>query len=81
MLWKRATPERRFLGLLTGTFSSIGCGCGSTWKPSALRYIALFVPGQAMAENMFRALWAWLICVVVTGGGEHCSRGPNPSRS
>jgi SSS family solute:Na+ symporter len=34
--------------------------------PSALRYIALSDAAKPMAENMFRALWSWIICVVVT---------------
>ena len=34
--------------------------------PSALRYIALSPYAKAMAENMYRALWSCLLCVVVT---------------
>jgi SSS family solute:Na+ symporter len=33
---------------------------------SALRYIALSPRAKDMAENMYRALWSWLICVIVT---------------
>jgi SSS family solute:Na+ symporter len=66
MLWKRATPEGGFWGLLTGTFSSIGMWLWVYLDPTALRYIALSSEAKPMAENMFRALWAWIICVVVT---------------
>ena len=66
MLWKRATPQGGFWGLLTGTFSSIGMWLWVYLDPTALRYIALSSQAKPMAENMFRALWAWIICVVVT---------------
>jgi len=31
-----------------------------------LAYIALSSQAKDMAENMYRALWSWLICVIVT---------------
>jgi SSS family solute:Na+ symporter len=34
--------------------------------PTALRYIALSPHAQAMAENMYRALWSCLACAIVT---------------
>ncbi|HEY4358098.1 MAG TPA: sodium/solute symporter, partial [Acidobacteriaceae bacterium] len=71
MLWKRATAAGGFWGLLAGTASSIGMfiftSTGSAQhKAAALAKIALSPDAQPMAENMFRALWSWLICVVVT---------------
>jgi SSS family solute:Na+ symporter len=71
MLWKRATGWGGFLGLLAGTASSIGMfiytSTGSAaHKAIALSHIALSPDAQPMAENMFRALWSWLICVIVT---------------
>jgi len=71
MLWKRATNWGGFLGLLAGTGSSIGMflytSTGSVaHKAHALSQIALSADAQPMAENMFRALWSWLICVAVT---------------
>jgi SSS family solute:Na+ symporter len=71
MLWKRATSAGGFLGLLAGTASSIGMffytSTGSAaHKAMALSHIALSPDAQPMAENMFRALWSWLICVSVT---------------
>ena len=34
--------------------------------PGALRYVALSSSARDMAENMYRALWSWIVCVVVT---------------
>ncbi len=66
MLWKRATPSAGFWGLLVGTVSSISMWAWVKQDPSALRYIALSPDAKPMAEDVFRALWAWIICVVVT---------------
>ena len=66
MFWKRATPAGGFWGLMAGTLSSIGLWTWVYRDPSALQYVALSPHAQAMAENMFRALWAFLICVLVT---------------
>jgi solute:Na+ symporter, SSS family len=66
MLWKRATHWGGFLGLLAGTASSIGMFIWVYRVPSALRYIAMSSDAKPMAENLYRALWSWIICVVVT---------------
>src|SRR5438270_5839364 len=66
MLWKRATPAGGFWGLLAGTGSSVGMWAWVKIDPSALRIIALSSNAKDMAENMYRGLWSWLICVVVT---------------
>jgi solute:Na+ symporter, SSS family len=66
MLWKRATPAAGFWGLLSGTLSSIGMWLWVKLDPSAVRYVALSVHARDMAENMYRALWSWLVCVAVT---------------
>jgi SSS family solute:Na+ symporter len=71
MLWKRATRAGGFTGLLAGTASSIGMFIYTSTgtaaqKAVALSHIALSSDAQPMAENMFRALWSWLICVFVT---------------
>jgi SSS family solute:Na+ symporter len=52
--------------LLAGTASSIGMYLWVKLDPSALHYVALSSSAQAMAENMYRALWSWIICVTVT---------------
>ncbi len=66
MLWKRATPAGGFWGLLAGTVSSVGMWVWVELDPSALRYVAISPDAKEMAENMYRALWSWLICVGVT---------------
>ena len=33
---------------------------------AALAHIALSPDAQPMAENMYRALWSWLVCIIVT---------------
>jgi solute:Na+ symporter, SSS family len=66
MLWKRATHMGGFLGLLAGTVSSVGMFIWVQGDAGALRYIAMSANAKPMAENLYRALWSWIICVVVT---------------
>ncbi len=67
MLWKRATKAGGFWGLLAGTVSSIAMWLYTTYGgQQALARIALSVDAKPMAENLYRAFWSWLICVVVT---------------
>src|SRR5580698_10374977 len=68
MLWKRATGAGGFLGLLAGTLSSIGMWAWVKVDPSAIRYVAMSSSATDMAANMYRALWSWIVCVVVTVG-------------
>src|SRR6201996_4699484 len=66
MLWKRATKAGGFWGLLAGTSTAIGLWAWVHNDPSALRYVALSPDAKAMAEDLYRALWSWLVCVIVT---------------
>jgi len=66
MLWKRATKAGGFWGLLAGTFTAIGLWAWVHYDPSALRYVALSADAKAMAEDMYRALWSWMVCIIVT---------------
>ena len=66
MFWKRATPKAGFWGLLAGTVSSIAMYALVKANPSYLAIVALSPDAKAMAENLYRALWSWLICVLVT---------------
>jgi len=66
MLWKRASPAAGFWGLLCGTLSSIGMWALVRANPRMLSYIALSSHAKDMAENMYRALWSWIVCVIVT---------------
>ncbi len=66
MLWKRATKSGGFWGLLAGTASSVAMFIWVYRVPSALRYVAMSPDAKPMAENLYRALWSWIICVIVT---------------
>ena len=66
MLWKRASPAGGFWGLLCGTVSSISMWALVRADPRMLAYVALSSHAKAMAENMYRALWSWIVCVTVT---------------
>jgi SSS family solute:Na+ symporter len=66
MMWKRMTPAGGFCGLLTGSVSSVVMFLLVKFNHNMLAYIALSNDAKDMAENMYRALWSWLICVIVT---------------
>ncbi|MGA8941078.1 MAG: sodium:solute symporter family protein [Acidobacteriaceae bacterium] len=67
MLWKRATNAGGFWGLLVGTASSIAMFAYTSYGgAAALARIALSSDARPMAETLYRALWSWIICVVVT---------------
>ena len=77
MLWKRATGPGGFWGLLAGTLSSIGMWAWVKLDPTALRYVALSPNARDMAENMYRALWSWIVCVCVTVAVSYMTK-PKP---
>ena len=66
MMWKRITPAGGFWGLLAGSVSSIAMFLLVKFNHNMLSVIALSSDAKDMAENMYRALWSWLICVMVT---------------
>ena len=66
MLWKRTTAAGGFWGLLAGIVSSVGMWLWVYINPAALRIVALSPYAKTMAEDMYRALWSWIICVIVT---------------
>jgi SSS family solute:Na+ symporter len=66
MLWKRASGPGGFLGLLSGTLCSIGMWTWVKLDPTALRYVALSSHAKALAQDMFQALWSFVVCVTVT---------------
>jgi SSS family solute:Na+ symporter len=77
MMWKRATSAGGFWGLLTGTLASVGMYAWVKIDPSALRYVAFSPHAKALAEDMYRALWSWTICVVVTVAVSYMTK-PKP---
>ena len=66
MLWKRATPAGGFWGLLCGTTASIILWLVVKWRPATLALLAMSSHAKPMAENLYRFIWSWLVCVVVT---------------
>jgi SSS family solute:Na+ symporter len=65
MFWKRATRMAGFLGLLLGIIFSAGMFVWVKMNPANLAYVALSSAAKPMAENVFRALWAFLFATVV----------------
>jgi SSS family solute:Na+ symporter len=66
MLWKRASGPGGFWGLLCGTLSSIGMWAWVKVDPSALHYVALSSHAKGLAQDMYQALWSFIVCVTVT---------------
>jgi solute:Na+ symporter, SSS family len=66
MFWKRATAAGGFLGLLTGTASAAAMFAWIEVNPAAVQYVALSRHASPMAADMYRALWSWIVCMVVT---------------
>src|SRR5664279_4037374 len=66
MLWKRATKAGGFWGLLSGTLCSISMWTWVKLDPSALRYVAFSPYAKGLAQDMFQALWSFVVCVTVT---------------
>jgi SSS family solute:Na+ symporter len=65
MFWKKATAAGGFWGLLTGIVSSVSLFVWVKFNPSELASVALSPDAKPMAENLYRAWWAFLICVIV----------------
>jgi solute:Na+ symporter, SSS family len=74
MLWKRATKAGGFWGLFAGTASSIAMWAMVLHDKANIRFMILqphasadtIIRVQAMAANLYRALWSWCVCVLVT---------------
>ncbi|HXR38899.1 MAG TPA: hypothetical protein VN776_07390, partial [Terracidiphilus sp.] len=65
MFWKRATAPAGFLGLLFGIVTSVSLFVWVKMNPAALHTVALSPDAQPMAENLYRALWAFLTTVII----------------
>jgi SSS family solute:Na+ symporter len=66
MFWKRATKGGGFWGLLLGTLTSVGLFLWVRIDPSAVKYVALSPLAQALAQDMYRALWSVIVTILVT---------------
>jgi SSS family solute:Na+ symporter len=65
MFWKRATAPAGFLGLLGGIVTSVSLFVWVKFNPAELSTVALSPDAKPMAENLYRALWAFLTCVII----------------
>jgi SSS family solute:Na+ symporter len=65
MFWRRATAPAGFLGLLSGIITSVSLFIWVKFNPAELASVALSSDAKPMAENLYRALWAFLITVLV----------------
>jgi solute:Na+ symporter, SSS family len=66
MLWKRVSRAAGFLGLLSGTVSSVGMFTLMKLDHRWVGIFALSPKAQGLAQDMYQALWACVTCVVVT---------------
>lgn len=66
MMWKRITSKGAFWGLLAGTCSSIAIFMLMKFDHATVAILALYPKASPMAQNLYQALWSWIICVVVT---------------
>ncbi len=66
MLWKRVSRAAGFLGLLSGTLSSVGMFTLMKLDHRWVRVFALSPKAQGLAQDMYQALWSCVTCVVVT---------------
>jgi SSS family solute:Na+ symporter len=65
MFWTRATKWAGFIGLLSGIVFSASLFMWVKITPSALANVALSPDAKPMAENVFRALWAFIFSAIV----------------
>ncbi len=65
MFWKRATAPAGFLGLLGGIVTSVSLFVWVKLNPSELATVALSSDAKPMAENLYRALWAFLTSIII----------------
>ena len=65
MFWKRATSVAGFLGLLGGIVTSVSMFIYVKFNPAGLATIALSPDAKPMAENLYRALWAFLTTFIL----------------
>ena len=66
MMWKRATPQAGFWGLLAGTLTSLSIFLGIRFDKSLIGIFALSPDAKGLAQDSFQSLWACVVCVIVT---------------
>ena len=68
MFWKRATRWAGFLGLFLGIIFSASLFMWVKLNPAKLAVVALSADAKPMAENVFRALWAFCFAAIIIVG-------------
>lgn len=69
MFWRRTTSAGAFWGLILGMGTSFGIYLGFRfgWFDAGVTYlITLAENPSAMAQNLWQAVWAWVVCFVAT---------------
>jgi len=69
MFWRRTTSAGAFFGLICGMVSSFAIFISfklSLMPVFLARWLTWSAQPSEMARNMWQAIWAWLICFVVT---------------
>ena len=66
MMWKRTSAAGGFWGLLAGTVSSIAMFTMVELDPAKVTLIAFSADAKPLAQDMWRGLWSFLVCAVVT---------------
>ena len=65
MFWTKATKLAGFLGLMLGILFSASLFLWVKLTPTALATVALSPDAKPMAENVFRALWAFIFASII----------------
>ncbi|MDB5103668.1 MAG: solute:Na+ symporter, family [Fibrobacteres bacterium] len=69
MFWKRTTSPAAFWGLLAGMITSFGIFLGfrlHLWGPGATYALTFSDRPSDMARNLWQAIWAWSMTLLVT---------------
>lgn len=66
MLWKRATKQAGFWGLMAGIVSSVTIFTLMHNSPARVAWFTFYAKAQPLAQDMWQALWAFVAVVVVT---------------
>ncbi|MDE3179315.1 MAG: sodium:solute symporter family protein [Acidobacteriota bacterium] len=66
MLWKRVTSKGAFWGLLVGTLTSVSIFLAMKFDPRTIGIFAFYPKAQTLAQDCWQALWACIVCVIVT---------------
>jgi SSS family solute:Na+ symporter len=69
MFWKRTTSKAAFWGLCAGMFTSFAIFIGFKFdlvSAGLAHALTLSANPSDMTRNIWQAIWAWLVCVVLT---------------